>query len=201
MNERRRWKRAVFEQNLRHPLVGRFMRGLVWTSLEGGQALQFRIAEDGRLEDVNELPITLGSAVVLAHPADMEAELLARWSSLFADYTILQPFQQLGRDLPVLTPEESSGTSLLRFQNAEVSTNRLLQLLKRDWRHRYTHLSRSVPGIGSASIEVTPGFFAGMQNNPPTVTVVKISGEWGKADPAAVGEFILAMETLRAEKE
>ncbi len=45
----------------------------------------------------------------------MPAETAAAFGQIFADYEILQPFKQLGRETYMLSPEEAQTSVLTRF--------------------------------------------------------------------------------------
>ncbi|QFG25334.1 DUF4132 domain-containing protein [Actinomadura sp. WMMB 499] len=114
MIARRSWTpddfRALFVD---HPLLGHITRRLVWIT-DGGVA--FRVAEDRTCADVHDDPFTLApdARVGIAHPillADLDA-----WAELFADYEILQPFEQLGRPVHRLTGGERAAHRLARVE-------------------------------------------------------------------------------------
>ncbi|MCP2313889.1 DUF4132 domain-containing protein, partial [Kitasatospora paracochleata] len=71
--------------------------------------------------------------VRLAHPL-LLGDDLAAWSEVFADYEILQPFRQLGRQVYALTDEERAGHRLTRFENGPLlPTARLVGMERRGW--------------------------------------------------------------------
>ncbi|MDX3729613.1 DUF4132 domain-containing protein [Streptomyces caniscabiei] len=136
MVEGRSWSAAEFrELFLGHPLLWHLVRRLVWLSDTDGTTTSFRVAEDRTFADVEDstfdLPDT--AAVRLAHPLRLPDELDA-WAELFADYEILQPFPQLGRQVFELTPEEADHWRLERFEGLAVTTGRLVGLERRGWR-------------------------------------------------------------------
>lgn len=91
-----------------HPIAGVFTRRLAWFSRGAG----FRIAEDGGFADVEDREFEPDPAAIrLAHPALLGGDTAA-WVALFADYELLQPFDQLS--LPSL-----------RFHDDELATGRL----------------------------------------------------------------------------
>ncbi|GGV43227.1 hypothetical protein GCM10010182_79880 [Actinomadura cremea] len=122
----RRWTPAEFRDHLvRHPIVGRIARRLVWLAEPGGSATAtatataFRIAEDGTFADVHDDPFDPFdppeiTRIRLAHPAHLGDELPA-WREVFADYELLQPFPQLERPAVHLTGPERDGDRLDRF--------------------------------------------------------------------------------------
>lgn len=95
----RTWDRATFEARIvGHPLLGAIARGIVWERIpEAGEARAFRIAEDRSYAGADDAALSLpdGARVRIAHPARSAG--LADFSGVFADYEIVQPFEQLGR--------------------------------------------------------------------------------------------------------
>ncbi|GAA2124094.1 DUF4132 domain-containing protein [Glycomyces algeriensis] len=94
-----------------HPISGVFTRRLAWFSRGAG----FRIAEDGGFADVDDREFRPDpDAIRLAHPALLRDETPA-WTALFADYELLQPFDQLARPRLHFTEEELETGRLPRF--------------------------------------------------------------------------------------
>ncbi|WP_346045299.1 DUF4132 domain-containing protein [Actinomadura chokoriensis] len=114
-----------------HPLVGHLVRRLVWLA-EDGPA--FRVAEDGTFADAADDTVTLpeDARVGIAHPVHLREEVKA-WTELFADYEILQPFEQLGRPVHLLTDEERRTGRLTRFEGLNAAAGDLFGLVRRGW--------------------------------------------------------------------
>ncbi len=93
--------RATFEARVvGHPLLGAIARGIVWECVPEageGDARAFRIAEDRSYAGADDAALSLpdGARIRIAHPA--RGGGLAAFSGVFADYEIVQPFEQLGR--------------------------------------------------------------------------------------------------------
>ncbi|ACU69535.1 WGR domain-containing protein [Catenulispora acidiphila DSM 44928] len=118
MLERRRWTPEDFATYLvRHLVLGRLVRRLVWGVYAEDRRLlgSFRVAEDLSFADVDDARYEIpdGASIGVAHPVDLGLAV-TRWSEVFSDYEILQPFDQLGRPPLALTAEELSGTCLVR---------------------------------------------------------------------------------------
>ncbi|MEZ0112270.1 hypothetical protein ABH920_006289 [Catenulispora sp. EB89] len=100
-----------------HLVLGRIARRLVWgVYAEDGALLgSFRIAEDLSFADVDDAhyEVPEGAQIGIAHPVDL-GPALARWSEVFSDYELLQPFEQLGRPPLGLNAEERAGKRLVR---------------------------------------------------------------------------------------
>ncbi|HEY8482187.1 MAG TPA: DUF4132 domain-containing protein [Spirillospora sp.] len=114
-----------------HPLMGHIGRRLVWAA---GDAA-FRVAEDGTLADVHDDPYTPppDAAVTLPHPVLLGEKAVAAWASVFADYEILQPFEQLARPVHTLTDDERDATRLARFEGRTAHFGRFLGMTSRGW--------------------------------------------------------------------
>jgi hypothetical protein len=124
MLSERRWSRERFVNAIvAHPLLSRLAQRLLWASVDdAGALIPFRIAEDRSFADANDATHALpeGASIVLPHPLLLSTEVSGRWSTIFADYAILPPFQQLSRETFGPTPEERESTSLVRFRGHEV---------------------------------------------------------------------------------
>ncbi|OLT27103.1 hypothetical protein BJF79_42825 [Actinomadura sp. CNU-125] len=135
MIDGRGWTPAEFDAHLvRHPIVRRFARRLVWRTADG---TSFRIAEDGTHADASDETIVLapGARIALPHPADLTDAELKAWADVFADYEILQPFPQLGRPRHVLTEDERRSDRLARLEGATAPAAGVRALLRTgNWR-------------------------------------------------------------------
>jgi hypothetical protein len=176
MVARRRWTKAEFEQYLvGHPLLRHLVRRLVWGDFApDGTSLRaaFRVAEDLSYADVVDDPFALpeDAAIGVVHPADLAGDL-PRWSELFADYEILQPFPQLGRLVFTLTPEEAAGIALARFEGVKTPGGKVLSLERRGWTRSEPadggwqgYLLRALPGGLTLVVDLEPGFSVGWLN-------------------------------------
>ncbi|MEU6248488.1 DUF4132 domain-containing protein [Glycomyces sp. NPDC047010] len=168
----RTWTPAEFDEYfVRHPLTWHLTRRLVWTADDGTGPVAFRLAEDRSRTDANEdaIDIADGAVVRLAHAADLGDG--AAWAEIFADYEIVQPFEQIGRPVAYLTDEELATGRLARFEGAEVSVGALLGLTKKGW-VRSAPLDAGIehglwcelPGTGYLVIALDPGLYAGDVN-------------------------------------
>ncbi|GAA2261886.1 hypothetical protein GCM10009853_013730 [Glycomyces scopariae] len=179
----RTWGAAEFRRYcVEHALTGILARRLVWLADHKGQSTAFRIAEDGSFGDAADDAFDLpdDAAVRLAHPALLGGEAAA-WAELFADYEILQPFDQLARPVMAFTEEELATGVLTRFEGATVETGRLLGLAKRGWHRAYPGDGGLVPGftyfLASRCflvLTVEPGIAIGYAAEYPQQTVVSV---------------------------
>jgi hypothetical protein len=220
----RRWTPEVFATFLAgHPLVGHVARRLVWGAYGENDALlgAFRVAEDGSYatatDDVFQIPS--GAKVGVVHPLGLAEEDASAFGQVLADYQIVQPFRQLGRDVHRLTDEEQVGTELRRFDGTRVPTGKILGLESRGWQRGapqdggVSWWYEKVLGDGlEAILEIEPGITAGdpsMLEDHQTlhrVTVVpQGKGGWGKETkqlsiiaPVAASELLRDLEGLRS---
>ncbi|MFD7736113.1 DUF4132 domain-containing protein [Kitasatospora phosalacinea] len=135
MLDRRAWGADEFGSLfLAHPLLGHLGHRLLWTTGSGAAQADgaFRIAEDRTFADVRDEPFHLSAdaAVRLAHPACLGTDL-PRWTELFTDYLVIQPFPQLGRPVRSLTAEEAAGDRLPRFEGRTAPAEAVRALVRR----------------------------------------------------------------------
>ncbi|MEU8071221.1 DUF4132 domain-containing protein [Micromonospora sp. NPDC049151] len=169
----RRWPAADFRRYfLSHPLLWHVVRRLVWATVDGaGQVgTAFRVAEDRTLADVDDETYALpdDATVTIAHPLRLGAAVPA-WAEVFADYEILQPFPQLGREVYRLDEAERKEKLLHRHMGVTVPAGRLLSLERRGWRRGspqdagiQSWLEREVPGGRAVVIDLDPGIAVGL---------------------------------------
>lgn len=215
MCSRRRWEPGVFRMFFaEHPLLQHLVRRLVWGAWDGEQRLRatFRVVEDGSCagpaDDAWELPEDVH--VGLVHRLDLTSDLAARWGEIFADYEILQPFPQLGREVWTIEDGEREARELHRLAGATVKTGKLLALVTRHgWRRAQdldggviAWLSKPLPGGGGeALLELEPGIQVGemMETPEQTLEPLILEGElpFGALDPVTFSELIRDLESLR----
>jgi hypothetical protein len=162
LRTQRRWPRAdVHDVLVRKRILLDLARRLVFSALEGTTPLfRFRITEDGTFADASDRPIDLARAshVVLAHPLDLDDEERARWGQHLADYELLQPFPQMGRETFVLDERAKSSPTTSSFGHTEVDPARLFALEMRGWTHFNDAFTISASGDLYVSFVVGPGF-------------------------------------------
>ncbi len=91
---------------LGHPIVARLARRLVWMGLDadGKYLATFRPLDDNSLSDTRDDTVDAArfTSVQLAHSRLVDAATVKAWQQHLADYEVTSPFDQFGRDLPVL---------------------------------------------------------------------------------------------------
>lgn len=172
MCRQRSWTPAEFSELLvAHPLMRHVTRGLVWAAHERDVlAGTFRVAEDLTYADIEDDAYVVpdGTHISVAHPAAI-GPVVAKWTSVFDDYEILQPFSQLGRPIFELTDAEREAPVLDRFSGTHASISQLQMLEKHGWRRgaafidggTIPHYSRALPDGNHLVLPLEPGIYAG----------------------------------------
>ncbi|QTD46622.1 WGR and DUF4132 domain-containing protein [Ottowia testudinis] len=137
MTGQRRWSSNDFKLFfLQHPVMRFLATRLVWAVYRDGIFTEaFRVAEDFTLADRHDAGYTLAAdaSVGIAHVLEMSADEQADFGQILADYEILQPFRQLGRETYALTPHELAANAVTRFAGKTVSVGSLMGLINRGW--------------------------------------------------------------------
>ena len=207
MAQRRRWSASEFRQCfVEHPLMRHLTRRLLWAEFVDGQlARSLRVAEDLSYADASDdllnLPDT--AEIGLVHAFELPAADAAAFGQIFADYEILQPFAQLGREVYRLTDEERAASALTRFVGRKVAIGSLVGMESRGWRKddlttesgRFAEVVRPLADGCRARMSFAPGAWLGDVKTEPVQTLEAIDLEgranWGEIDA------ILASEVLR----
>ncbi|WP_214325742.1 DUF4132 domain-containing protein [Nonomuraea sediminis] len=191
---RRRWSGADFKRLfVGHPLLWHIVRRLVWGLYDPSGRLTgaLRVAEDRSFADVEDDTLTLPDEAVVgvAHPLELQ-EKLAAWSEVFADYEILQPFPQLGRE--TYAPDE---TLLNEISTARIPTVKVVGLERRGWRRGDPQdagwqgwIERDVPGGRTITIGLNPGIAIGYLDYADEQTLEGVSLDG--LDPITVSEIL-----------
>ncbi|GAA2206631.1 hypothetical protein GCM10009850_020890 [Nonomuraea monospora] len=194
MVSRRRWSAADFGRLLvGHPLLWHIVRRLVWGVYDssGQLAGALRVAEDRSFADVEDDPLTLpeDAVVGVVHPLELGDDLAA-WAEVFADYEILQPFPQLGRETyapdPALTAE---------IEAAKIPTGAVIGLERRGWRRGEPQdagiqgwIERDLPDGRIFTIHLDPGIAIGYLDFADEQSLVDASVEG--LDPITASEIL-----------
>ena len=108
----RNWERHL----LRHPIVGRLLRRLVWIGLDadGRHVTLFRPLDDGSLSDADDRAVDIATLaqVQLAHSHLVADDVAEAWRTHLADYEVAAPFEQFARDLPRLDDKDRASTMI-----------------------------------------------------------------------------------------
>ncbi|WP_354702148.1 hypothetical protein DSM112329_02501 [Paraconexibacter sp. AEG42_29] len=218
----RRWtaeeQRTLFVE---HPLLWHVARRLVWATFDDGGAPtgSFRVAEDRTLADSADEELVLDDAtrVGIAHPLHL-GPALGTWSDVFADYEILQPFPQLGRETYALTDVERTGRTVRRLDGLSIDTGRVLGLSHRGW-ERGMAQDAGISGVVQKPLadgnwlvmNLDPGLIAGAamewdKQKIPEIWISPESVDWGESkgrlrfdtlDAVTASELLRDVEHLR----
>jgi predicted DNA-binding WGR domain protein len=224
MVERRRWPAADFRLFfLQHPLMRHLAARLVWGVYEQGKLTGgFRVAEDWTLADEQDALYDLldDATVGIAHVLEMPAPLQAAFGQVLADYEILQPFKQLGRETCALAAEEMKASEIKRFADKQVASGSVMGLVNRGWERGQAQdagwvgwFTRRLAGGMEVQLELDPGLSIGDPSYEPKqrvqAIVLRKSGTWDqdghvnfeKLDPITASEVLRDVALLAPLKE
>ncbi|MFC4062850.1 WGR and DUF4132 domain-containing protein [Planomonospora corallina] len=201
MVDRRRWSVEDFTRLLvGHPLLWHIVRRLVWGYYgSSGELLgALRVAEDRSFADVGDETLALPDGVVVgvAHPLEL-AGTLGAWAEVFADYEILQPFPQLGREVHPsaadFDPDALTG----------IPTGRVLGLERRGWRRGDPQdagwqgwIERDLPGGRIFTVGLEPGVAVGYVETESEQTLHVSRGDFDGLDPVTASEIMRDLREL-----
>ncbi|MFL6116138.1 MAG: DUF4132 domain-containing protein [Catenulispora sp.] len=211
----RRWTPEEFAALvIPHPLLRPITRRLVWgVYADAALVGSFRVAEDlsyADLHDAHYVP-PADAVIGVAHPVDL-GTALGVWSEVFADYEILQPFDQLGRPVLELTREERRFHKLGRFTGYSVPPASIAGLEARGWIRgpigdgpMWSSILRPVGDQWCVVAEFSPGIWAGAVTQSAhqqfTRIWLSVTGEFPEFERHSVGlselDAVAASEILR----
>jgi hypothetical protein len=212
----RRWSAEQFRKFfVDHPLLIHLVRRLVWGTFDGKGKLAatFRVAEDRSFADTNDDAWELPSdaTVGIPHMLELGEELARKWGDVFADYEILQPFAQLGREIYAPTDAEKKATSISRVKDRVVPTGKVLGLETRGWRRGTPQdagvvwwIEKRLATGDHAYLYLDPGIFTGYMEGAPEQKLEDVyvssteDGAWNrkgnipveKLDPVVYSELV-----------
>ena len=118
----------------------------------------FRYMEDGTFntEDEEEYQLPKQGQIGLVHPIELSQELKDAWRQQLEDYEIVQPIDQLERNIYCVTEEEAKSKQLLRFGGYLINDLSLCgKLLDIGWYRgstqewgRFLYIYREDPEVG-----------------------------------------------------
>ena len=181
----RHWQPADFEQYfVQHPLVFHLVRRLLWGAyVDGALVAAFRVAEDRTWADAADEAFALpeGAAIGLVHPLHLADR--AAWATIFTDYEIVQPFEQLGRATHA-APDVGG-----RVSGNTVPWGRVLGLEKAGWHRSHAEgggivraMHKGLPGGALATLRFEPGLYIGELAESPEQTLGDVSIDGTPAD-------------------
>ncbi|MEV4125210.1 DUF4132 domain-containing protein [Nocardia sp. NPDC049707] len=150
-----------------HPVRINVTRRLIWATYRDDQVLDsFRIAEDNTFADADDaaLDIAENAVIGIAHPLHLGTELTAAWADVLADYELLQPFPQTGREVHHPDPELLASSIVPIAANATAPLGRIHGLTSRSWNPpergaggRIDTFDKRLPDDRVFSIGIDPG--------------------------------------------
>jgi predicted DNA-binding WGR domain protein len=176
----------VFQRFLvEHPLMRHLARRLLW-GLRGadGRVIGFRVAEDASFADHNDDAFELPgeASICLPHPLELDEAQRAGFGQIFADYEILQPFPQLGREVLAMNEDELAQSSSQRFKGKRIAVGSAWGLQHRGWRPADAQdggwigwFVKPLPGGLEAQIALDPGTVVGAIQYEPKQTLGELS--------------------------
>lgn len=189
---------------LGRPLVAHVARRLVWSA----DGTLFRVAEDGSFADLEDRVFepAPGATIRIGHPAREKA--LPAWSTVLADYEILQPFEQVGRKVFAIRDDEREAVELARCGGAKIAARKILGTLEsRGWRRSspgyvdvYVMDARRTDGtLVEVSVPLSPGIEMDLLDSATTVGAPTVAGglSFGQIDAVSFSELVRDLEALR----
>jgi hypothetical protein len=201
-----------------HPLVRHLARRLLFATYDddGRVTRTVRVAEDGTFADLEDAIVSLPDDATLGipHRVELDDATVARWSEVFADYELIQPFPQLARDTYAIRDDERGAKELARFAGRSTRSQQLLSLVSRGWSHEgspdggvVTSYEKTLDAPGPrATVKVVfePGIYLGQVAANPSQTIesVTLGGRvetFGALPRIAFSELVRDLEaSLRA---
>jgi len=193
MCDQRRWPIADFKAFfVSHPLLGHLVRRLVWAAFTEDGTATFRVTHDGFTTCVDDEFVLEKGTIGLVHP--LEADLEA-WGTLLADYEIIQPFPQIGRETWVRSDADA-------VVGQKVPTGAILGLQNRGWVPGEARDSggiweyfKVVPG-GRIALQLDPGIIAGDVAFTPTQILHRLDFPEVAIGPVVMSELVRDLRDL-----
>ena len=188
-----------------HPLLRHAARRLVWESFADRETVTFRIVDDGSYASDRDLPVTLdvGAEIGLVHPINLDEAALLRWGTLFADYELLQPFEQLGR-ITFMSSAAEAAEILKALQGVTVEARALLSTLDaHGWARvagrRTSSAWRDIRSGVRASLVYRPGVFLDKVREAPPQKLgpITLNVDLATLTRIELSELVRTAHTLR----
>lgn len=153
--DQRRWTWEEFNKFfLSHPFMRHFAQSFVWGCYAPELAASFRLNHDYAFTDAHDHSIEpdQNAQIGLVHPIQLADAERSAWGELFADYEIIPPFSQIGREIFRLTPGEQDAKVLTRFEGRQVHIIAFHNnFVKLGWSENYS-LRRLYPGANLTAV-------------------------------------------------
>ena len=210
LSTERQWSvRAWKELFVKNPIMHQFAIGLIWGVYEDRKLVScFRYMEDGSFNTEDEEEFMLPEAgrdgtIGLVHPIELSVDSLKTWKEQLEDYEIVQPIEQLDRQVYYRTAEEDNQKKLKRFHGVIVNDLSLGGKLTAEGWYRgntedggnFSTYYREDKELGLGAELYFSGTFAGGMN--VDVTIYEIS--FFKADSLSARSYSKETECLLSE--
>ena len=134
----RRWTVTAWKDLfVKNPVMHSFAIGLIWSAYENNELLQtFRYMEDGSFNtcDEDEYELSENCMIGLAHPINLDEETLTAWKEQLSDYEVIQPIEQLERQVYRVKEDEIGQKTLMRYRDRKINDFTLLgRIVKLGW--------------------------------------------------------------------
>jgi Domain of unknown function (DUF4132) len=199
----RLWSATEFERLFQqHALLREMARRLLWSTTEQPPR-SFRLSEEYSMLDAQDAPVVLGegASVHLAHPMHLSAEALAAWAQSWADYELLQPFEQLGRRVHRLDDDNpATRDDVPSARGQPVAAGSLMGLLQRGWTRLQDGssvygLSCPCAGGGEATLHLQDAMDVSAPLSTPVLTIARLA-LGAQLTPLACSEVLRAVDRL-----
>ncbi|ARU05069.1 hypothetical protein CCO03_10535 [Comamonas serinivorans] len=218
MREQRRWTPDDFQVvYVQHPVLRQIAARVIWglyaPAQPGGPArplAAFRVAADGELLQADEAPLVWPDVPVkvgVVHPLQLDAATLAAFGQVFVDYELLQPFEQLGRQVARDLTAEQAVAAVLAWDGKALEPLRVLGLDARGWDNWrdsgfICSYQRSLPGQRQVTLDLEPGVAlfsprdSGAQTLHLRLTQQGQPQDWRELDPITLAELLRDLEHI-----
>jgi len=215
MSTGRGWPVADFRRFIaEHPLMRHLAARLVWGVAGDGRDARgvpllraaFRVSAEGEWVDADEAPLPPDEAahIVVAHPLQLGDAQIAAFSQQFADYELIQPFDQLHRAVHAPGDDERAQEALSRWSGRVARPGPLWSLESRGWQRgrdgngAYDHAWRSLPGGRALALRFGPGLHNASAGEDQTLGVLHYGHPIGELDPIVFSEAVRDIDALGA---
>jgi hypothetical protein len=116
---------------LEHPLLVHLVRRLVWGAFSSDSKPRFFMVDDERkLVDCRDEPFELREQdqVGLAHRWEICDEEQRAWGTFLSDFELIQPFEQLQREVHLLLDQDRESAELSHWNGKKIESKALLSL-------------------------------------------------------------------------
>jgi hypothetical protein len=200
-----------------HPLMRHLAQRLVWGVMGNGRDARgvpllrtaLRVSAEGEWVDADDAALAVddegdATRIVVAHPLQLSAAQIRAFSQQFADYELIQPFEQLQRAVHAPSDEERAQHALSRWSGRVARPGPLWALESRGWlRGRadgggYDHAWRALPGGRTLSMRFGPGLHNAGAGEDQTLGVLHYGHPLAELDPVVFSEAVRDIDALGA---